>query len=270
MIDLKSHENYRDLLLQKYISLGNLPKPIYLYKYLSLEGGISSLKYTNIQFSHPYTFNDITEGRKSRFIFIGEELRKALLSPSLDFYELNKKIDARNIHLMTDEEIKNKVSDNYEKTTLCNTGIACFTLLENSEFHWENYANNHKGICIRYKFDDLMKFWNANTRLFSFQGIKTLRSNHIIYLNQIKPLIFAEDVKSKLLCEINWMIVKHDDYIPECEFRIYSNDCNIKNDYDRIRISKKSIDKVYIGKNVQNDDKNKIEKLGFLITKTDN
>ena len=125
----------------------------------------------------------------------------------------------------------------------------------------------HKGICIRYNFKNLLKFWNAQANLFAYEGIKSLIANYIIYLDSIKPIIFKDD--NQLLCLINWLNVKHKSYEPESEFRIYSNNCNIRNGYDRIRISKKSIDKIYIGKTVQSVDQKKIEKLGFLIHKND-
>ena len=268
MIKNEDYEIYKEELLKKFSNILQLQKPIYLYKYLPLEGAVSSLEYKNIQFSSPFTFNDITEGRNSRFIFMGKELRKVLLSTSLNKYEINKSIDSRNIDNMTDEKIETIFSNQFEKITFGNTGVACFTTIENSEFHWQNYANMHKGICIRYNFENLLKFWNAQTNLFTYQGIKSLITNYIIYLNSINPIIFKDE--NKFLCAINWLNVKHKSYEPESEFRIYSNNCNISKGYDRIRISKNSIDKIYIGKNVQSVDKNKIEKLGFLIHKTDN
>ena len=118
MIKNEDYEIYKEELLKKFSNILQLQKPIYLYKYLPLEGAVSSLEYKNIQFSSPFTFNDITEGRNSRFIFMGKELRKVLLNTSLNKYEINKLIDTSNIDTMSDEKMKQPFLINLKKSHL--------------------------------------------------------------------------------------------------------------------------------------------------------
>ncbi|SEN66429.1 Protein of unknown function [bacterium A37T11] len=253
---------YRDMLMERFINGHKEYNPEYIYKYLDFNGGYLSLKNLNIQFSHPYTFSDLTECRKFRIKFKnkGKRIKDSLLDESLNRFNTPISVNIENIRNKSYREIELFTEHNWEKITLEKAGIACFTTLANSTFHWNNYADKHNGICVKYNFMKLLTHFE-NSSFFYYWNNQSLIHGPIIYLDEIIPISYGDDFK--LLMLQNWIYVKKITYAEEKEYRIYSQNCDLNKQIARIGIDRACIENVYFGSNVSSDNIARINDLGF-------
>lgn len=242
--------------------------PDYVYKYYDFNGGYLSLKNLTLQFTHPSNFVDKSECRKDRIKFKnqGKRIREGLLSREMESLELKllgKNIDASSILKLSYKDIEKRSENEWENTIFKTTGVTCFTTLENNNFHWENYANNYSGICVKYNFKLLMNHFEKSD-FFKYCGKQSLNHGPIIYVDEIMPVRYGNSNCEKLLMSTNWIFVKERRYQSEKEYRLYSQNCKIDNGYQRVNILKETIDEVFVGKNIAEEDLDKIKSLGYL------
>lgn len=134
-----------------YIERGNFPKR--LFKYCSISKySLKNLSENKITMTSPTEFNDIfdstmhvnyTKRRKKEIVklnTLGRKLGYGSLYTS-DMIEDAKKLDERKGHHTLDYLL-----DGFY--------INSFTTDHHNILMWSHYANNNKGICIEYDFDD--------------------------------------------------------------------------------------------------------------------
>lgn len=241
--------------------------PDYVYKYYDFDGGYASLKNQTIQFTSPLLFDDQTECNLARIKFKnqGKRIKEAMLRPDIDqmLMEMYGYIsDPKSLLKMSYRAIERFAKKIWEESVIKNVGVSCFTTLENSNFHWENYADNSRGICVKYNFKQLYNFLQRSDH-FKFHGKQSLVHNPIIYVDEIMPVGYGVTLHEKLLMSLNWVFVKSMEYKNEFEYRIYSSQCNIDSGYFRIEIPKAVIQNIHFGKNLSHTEISSIKKLGF-------
>ncbi|MCA5006681.1 DUF2971 domain-containing protein [Sphingobacterium bovistauri] len=260
------YDKYCEHLLNNFID--NHPDyfPKYVYKYYDFNGGYLSLKNRTIQFTNPLKFEDKSECRVERIQFKnqGKRIKETLLSEEIKRYDykiLGYNVDTSEIEKSSYRDIEKK-SEKHWNELIQSFGVTCFTLLEDSDFHWVNYADNEKGLCIKYDFHALINYINSSS-IFEYNGKKSIIHSPVIYVDDIQAIKYGETSTKKLLMQLNRVFVKEKAYENEVEYRLYSQNCKIENGVQRVNISKESILQVKFGKNVSNEDIQKVKKLGF-------
>lgn len=121
-----------------------------------------------------------------------------------------------------------------------NTGICCFTTVNDSILMWSHYANHHKGFCLEFK---------SNNRL---GGINPL---NVVYKTNLK----SADYHSKKDDAFYHLIYsKSDCWSYEHELRTFQSD--LKNDNDRkVSFQKDDLLSVYLGVRCLPDDEHEIK-----------
>lgn len=216
------YDQYCALLWKEFISNQKDYNPNYVYKYMDFHGGYLSLKNQTLQFTHPTRFDDKSECRKDRIKFKnqGKRIKEALLSKDLDntILEAHGYLDdTSNILNKSYKDMEKSAEELWENVIIKDTGVSCFTTLTDSHFHWQNYANNSRGVRIKYDFDDLVQYLN-NSELFSYYGKKSLIHSPIIYVDEIMAVKYGTDNAEKIIMNLNWIFVKERSYESECEF----------------------------------------------------
>lgn len=260
------YDRYCENLLNNFFENHSNYFPKYVYKYYDFNGGYLSLKNQTIQFTNPIKFDDPSECRVERIKIKnqGKRIKESLLSASVKQYEFTQigyNVDESNILKASYRDIEKSSTIHWENT-IKTTGVTCFTLLDDSDFHWDNYANNHNGICVKYNLDMLIDNLHSSSH-FEYKRVKSIVHSPVIYVDNIQAVKYGEIVEDKLLMLINWMFVKDRAYESEMEYRLYSQNCKIEGGYERVKISKVTILGVKVGKNVSNEDIQKIKDLGF-------
>lgn len=109
-----------------------------------------------------------------------------------------------------------------------NTGICCFTTINDSILMWSHYANHHKGFCLEFK---------TNTGL---QGINPL---NVVYKTKLKQVDY-HTTKNEAFYHIIYS--KSDCWSYEHELRAFKSDLTKENDR-RVLFDKDELLSVYLG-----------------------
>lgn len=121
-----------------------------------------------------------------------------------------------------------------------NTGICCFTTVNDSILMWSHYANHHKGFCLEFK---------SNNRL---EGINPL---NVVYKKKLKP---ADYHSKKDDAFYHLIYSKSDCWSYEHELRTFKSD--LQNDNDRkVLFEKEDLLSVYLGVRCSPEDEHEIK-----------
>lgn len=160
--------------------------PSVVYKYLSVEGGLASLRDMTIQFSRLSDFNDPFECRARGFVQADKEklITNALESvqkedlfkefcDSLPFPKMDELFERRQfilsgklniVQFFSDifDNAANRIKWHLPESISKRMGVACFSSCFDSILMWAHYTKDknkqdHKGIAIGYKANQLPK-----------------------------------------------------------------------------------------------------------------
>ena len=147
-------------------------RPTLIYKYLSVNGGIASLKKCTVQYTLASMLNDPFECKPQDIFPIDKEdkIQKAWaatvdekawedywreefgfksLTPNLEAFRTASPVDvARNI-----EKIAKMILERERKVLPSHFYIACFSEVHDSILMWTHYTDTHQGIVVGYRTD---------------------------------------------------------------------------------------------------------------------
>ncbi|MGL4571843.1 MAG: DUF2971 domain-containing protein [Clostridium sp.] len=131
----------------------NKPKSLFKYKSVNKKNIsyiVKMIEENELWVSNPREFNDPYD------CYLEFDYEKVLLAKSLEMF--GDKINLQDKSKI--DELVDKVRNAYEKTfedEVNKTALACLCEENNNVLMWSHYADNHKGICIEYEFDEIDK-----------------------------------------------------------------------------------------------------------------
>ncbi|MGJ1360602.1 hypothetical protein ACR79B_05050 [Sphingobacterium spiritivorum] len=188
--------------------------PDKLYKFISLNSGVSALDGNNLQFSHPLGFRclenpalcDTTEFSFERFY---------IDSNSVEFMKQKIKRDKLNYSSVDNRIAATYILYNYVINFLERNKVLCMSNNVENDYMWSKFA---EGICIEYN-TELFKRGNIN---FSNEDYKLIFGK-VVYTDDLA--CYPMDFRSNKWISNIIFAKKRDPYIYEDEFRIlYSFD----------------------------------------------
>jgi hypothetical protein len=227
-----------------------------VYKYVSFKTALRILLKKQIKFSIPSDFNDpfdcyhellkfeITED------FVKDHLSKGILVLS----EEEKKMEMPELlnHLRGTYTFDNTTVEEVFTSAKTQLWISCFSQIYDEMLLWSHYGNNHKGICIGFNFDGLLK---------TFDFIPT----EVKYVNEFEKFNYCLDVDRALEYLIS---TKYERWNYEKEIRIRTHPMRAPGMTDNgiVPIHTDSVSKIILGCNCNiNLDrlKDRLRKVGY-------
>jgi len=193
-------------------NLGSNMIPKSLFKFLSFEGGILSIRNTNLQFSHPLSFRNLSNGLNDMSEFWYE--RFYIDNQSLEeIYELLSVKDNLSKKELTPSFLYSYLIYNHFMNTVERNKVLCLTKSVNNDYMWSLF---NTGVCIEY---DSKIFNDLSLIKYKPVGDKyTVFYNEIIYVDQVLevPIRWKDSAWIS-----NLLFVKEKEkYFKEDEFRI--------------------------------------------------
>lgn len=213
-------------------------KPEYLYKYRSdSEYALDALRKKSVLISRATEMDDDADGR----LYVSEDFKK--------MFEIAKKLNPK----FQDPKYSRAVYG-IEEESKQTTFISSFSELNNNEDMWKRYANEKKGFCIEYKFEDL--FLSNGYGLTCFP----------VSYEDKKPL-GAREIKSKenmvftTLYKKNRYGVDGEDWIGQREWRwsCFEKTLGLTEGQKRMLIPVAKPTRIFIGENASEDFINQLE-----------
>ena len=201
--------------------------PLYSFRPVN-KYSISDLIKNEITMADPYTFNDPFDTP----LFSRLELRRAIIKENSE-YDIKPMVDAYK-HFKVRCFVKHKEKSRKQP-------------FEN-QLMWSHYANLHKGICIRYKFDAEITMEDEKEKIFSIWC-------NVDYKTEIKP----DDPKS---LELRFLLAtKEKCWKYENETRLVHFDPACPDKYKPISIRESKIEAIFFGCRCTDEDKQTIIKI---------
>lgn len=228
------------------------PKKSKFYRYRPLnEYTIFELLQGYVFLSNPNAFNDLFDC--NAHLQLGE-LSKSYGEWILDLQHFENV--SNSLALKKTMEIRKDIISKKLK-------IACFTTKNNNVSMWDRYANEHKGICIEYDFENI--FYENNKLKCNGEEYEHELFLPVFYTKKFNKYLVAMNRPdlTRVSCLVN-SILKHTDWGTEDEWRLtsYNNDVTefkgfpIKSIYFGAKTSDIMINKLI---DLLKDDKRKIE-----------
>lgn len=185
-----------------------------LYKYVSIDTAKKIIGDKTIKFSTPHELNDndldtsllnpkVNREAKAK-ITIG--LLKKHPNQNLVHYIENEMNTPNSKLLLTDEGFNAAIIQGYEEERK-NVGIFCLTTNNTNDYMWEKYAENHRGVCIEFKFPCLF-----TSQFYTFT---------VSYDSKFDPeTLFNDDLSVNSLAVNRWLCTKNKNYSIENEVRM--------------------------------------------------
>ncbi|NCA61179.1 DUF2971 domain-containing protein [Bacillus cereus] len=278
----------------------NIPNSLYKYRTVNLNS-IRSLRRNEVWCNSASNFNDpyecalligdyAEESLKAlmieKVIELGTGKLKKNLVENLGNMDLKKictvfiklkvgdvqiyQCDVDQIYDITKKEYDDKIKADLERDIMQireKMKISCFSEVHNSILMWSHYADNHKGFCIEYNFNEI----DINSNLISALQ-PTIYSDEIINIGEHLKRTPKKVEKFKGVLEEYAAIIKSNEWIYEQEWRIVfrenkSGGFNCKGLYPKA---------IYLGSRISEDDKIELleiareKKIPVYQMKTDN
>lgn len=183
-----------------------------LYKYFTINDNfIATLIKKQIWFSSPNDFNDPFDcNLKCHYLKdvefeerINDELRDVYNSVdnNEEFFKTHKVLTA--IAEAHDDNLRkntSKLNTNLQDTVK-DTGIACFSKKNDSILMWSHYADNHKGVCLKFKTSDSEFFDKMATVMYTekFPNLNNefrySDSQNFLFFTKSKEWEYEEEVR---------------------------------------------------------------------------
>jgi hypothetical protein len=232
-----------------------------LYKYFN----ISNLKYFEdlfcknlLYFPCPLTFNDPFDCRLNIDTnYSNDELLEILENeininyPGLSVENKRKRINAA----LNDTELKDNLIKNYERyrnSLLEDCGVQCMTEKHLNLLMWSHYSNCHKGICVEFDTNEMLK--HVNDKIWC---------NKVIYKKEYPSLkvVFNNDQNKIDKFGTSILRIKSNDWSYEKEWRIVFPSVTKFYPNRLIPIPKESIKKIFLGLEMEDNCKYNLVKL---------
>ena len=219
-------ENFKSFAWQKQrVSSKISKKPLYSFRPVN-KYSISDLIKNEITMSDPYTFNDPFDTP----LFSHIDLRRAIIKKTSE-YDIKPMVDAYK-HFKVRCFVKHKERSRKQP-------------FEN-QLMWSHYADSHRGICIRYKFDAEITIEDEKEKIFSIWY-------NVDYKLEIKP----DNPKSlKFL-----LATKEKCWEYENEVRLVHFDPSCPDKYKSISIKESKIEAIFFGCRCTDEDEQTIRKI---------
>jgi hypothetical protein len=123
--------------------------PNFFYKYIRTENAIKILENKALWFSSPRDFNDPFDCNINLIDFSISD--KEITEFINDKVSANRKTRRNEIqkNQRNSYRIKNQMADQSQEM-FYNSGVCCFSEVNNNILLWAHYANNHKGLCLKF------------------------------------------------------------------------------------------------------------------------
>jgi hypothetical protein len=208
-----------------------------LYKYTTCDRGLDIIKSGTIKFSSPTEFNDPFDCRFP----INTNFSDIKLDRCID-----KLAEKDELTLKQKTEIRNRMQDATYKFKLTNAikevsqefGIACFSKQSDNLLMWAHYANDHKGIVM--KFDT---FKDANFFMNSFP------IDYVTNFRLFQKIVRCDFLKEKKVLGKFIAETKSNDWLYEDEVRVMKQGCGFR------PINKNAVSEIIFGCQSSGDDK---------------
>lgn len=202
-------------------------KPLYSFRPIN-KYSISDLIKEELTLADPVTFNDPFDTP----LFCHLDLHRAIIKKNSD-YDIKPMVDAYK-HLKVRCFVKHKERSRKQP-------------FEN-QLMWSHYADSHKGICIRYKFDEEITMEDEKEKIFSIWY-------NVDYKTEIKP----DDPKS---FELRFLLAtKEKCWEYENEVRLVHFDPACPDKYKPLSIKGSKIEAIFFGYRCTDEDKQTIRKI---------
>ena len=179
------------------------------------------------------------------------EFEKMEVLPDIDFLKkifLNKKVEVNkinqdNFYPYLKELLKDRQEDEY--------GITCFSEVKDDILMWSYYADSHRGICLEFDKDKIVKSGVIRAIDLKLENIKPL--------SEVPKVKIIEDENGLSFEEEDISLWKFPHWSNEKEIRLHgnlSNYRNIKNGKVKrtIPFDKESLTGVYLGERISVED----------------
>lgn len=161
--------------------------PEFFFKYIRLDRVIEILKNKELWFSSPKNFNDPFDCNINLIDFEPDENEiKKIINDKISG---NRKLRRQEIqkNKRNSFRIKNQFSEQLEEI-FYNSGVCCFSEINDNILLWAHYAENHKGICLKFtnKISDIatmtakVNYKNRYEKVNFWKG-KGGAINHLIF-----------------------------------------------------------------------------------------
>lgn len=201
--------------------------PLYCFRTIN-KYSISDLVKNEITMADPNTFNDPFDTP----LFSHLDLRRGIIKKKLE-YDIKPMIDAYK-HFKVRCFVKHKKKSRKQP-------------FEN-QLMWSHYADSHRGICIRYKFDKEINIEDDKELMFS-------NWYNEVYKKEIKP----DDPKS---LDLRFLLAtKEKCWHYENEARLVHFDPSCTDKYKPISIKESKIEAIFFGCRCTDEDKQTIRKI---------
>lgn len=123
--------------------------PDFFYKYTQVENLLKSLENKTLWFSSPKQFNDPFDCNINLINFTPSE--KDIVKLINDKVAGNRALRRKEIkkNKQNPYRIKNQMAEQFQET-FHNSGVCCFSEIEDDILMWAHYAENHKGVCLKF------------------------------------------------------------------------------------------------------------------------
>jgi len=126
--------------------------PDFFYKFTNVERCIEMIKDSQLWFSSPQNFNDPFDCNINLIDFQPNEAQIKMVIN--DKFQGNRK--ARREEIQKNKRNAYRIRNQFAEQTedvYKNSGVCCFSEKKDSILLWSHYADNHKGICVKFKKD---------------------------------------------------------------------------------------------------------------------
>jgi hypothetical protein len=218
--------------------------PISLAKYTNLNACKLILSSNTFKFRNPTEFDDpfdcnleVTAPKNM------EQIKKYL--DNAKYYKPDMiRRHFKAIDIYNNIEFYNEKNKELIKQKIKNYGVHCFTPNSNNLKMWENYADNHNGVCLGFNILDDLEFFAT--------------SHNVKYVDEY-PILNSFDPDDTMLIDL--MTIKHRNYSYEEEVRVWKNPNKIT-----YRFNKVALKNLAIGYKLSNND-DEIENILNIIRK---
>ncbi|MGX7666071.1 DUF2971 domain-containing protein [Flavobacterium pedocola] len=123
--------------------------PEFFYKYTKIENVIKTLENKTIWFSSPKDFNDPFDCNIKLIDFTPseEDIVKLINEKVAGNRALRRKEIQKN--KQNPFRIKNQMNEQFQEV-FYSSGVCCFSEINDDILMWSHYAENHKGICLKF------------------------------------------------------------------------------------------------------------------------
>jgi hypothetical protein len=183
-----------------------------LFKYFQINDNFKTTLVNNqIWFSSPDDFNDPFDcNLKCQYLKdvefeerINDELREEFNSVDCNEQYFRKHKMLTSIAEAHDDNLKtntSKLNINFQESVK-DMGVACFSKKNDSILMWSHYADNHKGVCLKFKTSDAKFFDNVATVKYTekFPNLnyefQYSDSQNFLFFTKSKEWTYEEEVR---------------------------------------------------------------------------